>query len=133
MERVHRGGCHCGQLRYECDAELNDVAHCHCSICRRTTGGIVTTWATVPVERFRWTLGAPAEYRSSPPCVRYFCGNCGAQLAFFAEQSPATIDITTATLDDVALVVPDRHIWVTSRLPWIHLDEHLPEEQEEIL
>jgi hypothetical protein len=23
---------------------LRDIAHCHCSICRRTTGGIPTTW-----------------------------------------------------------------------------------------
>ncbi|MEE9099436.1 MULTISPECIES: GFA family protein [Pseudomonas] len=133
MAAVHAGGCHCGQVRYECDAELNDVAHCHCSICRRTTGGIVTTWATVPLGSFRWTAGTPAEYRSSPPCVRYFCVNCGAQLALFTDLAPDTLDLTTATLDDVAEVLPNRHIWVKSRLPWIHLDEQLPEEREEKL
>lgn len=133
MGQVHLGGCHCGQLRYACDAELSDVAHCHCSICRRTTGGIVTTWATVPLASFRWTVGKPAEYHSSATCVRYFCPNCSAQLALFTDQSPNTLDITTATLDDVALVAPDRHIWVKSRLPWIHLDEQLEEEWEEQL
>lgn len=133
MGAIHQGGCHCGQLRYACDAELADVAHCHCSICRRTTGGIVTTWVTVPLERFRWTAGKPAEYRSSTSCVRYFCANCGAQLALFTDLAPDTLDITIATLDEVADVVPDRHIWVKSRLPWIHLDEQLPEEWEEKL
>lgn len=133
MNAVHTGGCHCGQLRYECDAELTDVAHCHCSICRRTTGGIVTTWTTVPLKSFRWTHGKPAEYRSSPPCVRYFCRNCGAQLALFTDQAPETLDITTATLEEVATVLPNRHIWVNSRLPWIHLDEQLEEEWEERL
>ncbi|MGV8495599.1 GFA family protein, partial [Pseudomonas aeruginosa] len=49
-------------------APLDDVAHCHCSICRRTTGGIVTTWATVPRAAFRWLAGEPAEYASSASC-----------------------------------------------------------------
>ncbi|MFK8400156.1 GFA family protein [Pseudomonas sp. BGr12] len=133
MKAVHAGGCHCGQLRYECDAALTNVAHCHCSICRRTTGGIVTTWATVPLGSFRWTLGTPAEYRSSASCIRYFCSRCGAQLALFTDQAPETLDLTTATLDEVTTVVPDRHIWVKSRLPWIHLDEQLEEEWEEKL
>ncbi|MBD9677765.1 GFA family protein [Pseudomonas sp. PDM18] len=133
MSDVHAGGCHCGQLRYECDAPLTDVAHCHCSVCRRTTGGIVTTWVTVPIGSFRWTQGKPAEYRSSATCLRYFCGSCGAQLALFTDHAPETLDLTTATLDEVATVVPDRHIWVKSRLPWIHLDEQLEEEWEEKL
>ncbi|WP_152218846.1 GFA family protein [Pseudomonas sp. SCB32] len=133
MSATHAGGCHCGQVRYECDAGLEDVAHCHCSICRRTTGGIVTTWVTVPLGSVRWTLGRPAEYRSSASCVRYFCAHCGAHLALFTDLAPDTLDLTIATLDDVAEVAPNRHIWVNSRLPWIHLDEQLPEEWEETL
>ena len=70
MAELHPGGCHCGQLRYAVEAPLDDIAHCHCSICRRTTGGIVTTWATVPLASFRWTAGTPAEYASSSTSVR---------------------------------------------------------------
>jgi hypothetical protein len=44
MSDVHSGGCQCGALRYQFRATLRDIAHCHCSICRRTTGGIPTTW-----------------------------------------------------------------------------------------
>ncbi|MGV8527467.1 GFA family protein, partial [Pseudomonas aeruginosa] len=51
-------------------APLEDVAHCHCSICRRTTGGIVTTWATVPPAAVRWLAGEPAEYASSANWTR---------------------------------------------------------------
>ncbi|MNO52408.1 Glutathione-dependent formaldehyde-activating enzyme [compost metagenome] len=133
MAEVHQGGCHCGALRYQVDAALDDTAHCHCSICRRTTGGIVVTWATVPSAAFRWLAGAPAEYDSTPGCTRYFCGNCGAQLVFRSERYPDTLDITIATLDHPERVPPDRHIWVKSRLPWLHLDPHLPEEDEEHL
>ncbi|WP_374979375.1 GFA family protein [Pseudomonas solani] len=133
MTQVHMGGCHCGRLRYRFDAPLTDIAHCHCSDCRRTSGGIVTTWITVPLASFTWTRGEPAEYHSSPGCSRYFCGGCGCLLGLFTQQAPDTMDVTTATMDDVAQALPDRHIWVRSRLPWLHLDPGLPEEQEETL
>ena len=41
--------------------------------------------------------------------------------------------MTIATLDQPELAPADRHIWTDSRLPWLHLDEHLPEEREETL
>lgn len=133
MAALHTGGCHCGQLRYSVDAALDNVAHCHCSICRRTTGGIVTTWATVPLASFRWTVGTPTEYASSASCIRYFCPNCGSQLALFTTLSPGTLDLTIATLDRPESVPADRHIWVKNRLPWLSLDPQLPEEDEEQL
>ncbi|KPW91720.1 hypothetical protein ALO50_01812 [Pseudomonas syringae pv. cerasicola] len=43
MSEIHSGGCHCGGLRYQFDAPLRDIAHCHCSICRRTSGATVVT------------------------------------------------------------------------------------------
>ena len=133
MAELHTGGCHCGQLRYAVEAPLDDVAHCHCSICRLTTGGIVTTWATVPLKSFRWTTGTPAEYTSSNAAVRYFCPRCGSQLAFFTQLAPDTLDLTVATLDRPQDAPADRHIWVKNRLPWLSLDPQLPEEEEEQL
>jgi hypothetical protein len=133
MAELHTGGCHCGQLRYAVEAPLDDIAHCHCSICRRTTGGIVTTWATVPLKSFRWTAGTPAEYASSKVAVRYFCPGCGSQLAFFTLLAPDTLDLTVATLDRPEDTPADRHIWVKNRLPWLKLDPQLPEEDEEAI
>lgn len=52
MQQLHHGGCHCGALRYAFSGPLQDIAHCHCSVCRRVSGGLVTTWITVPREAF---------------------------------------------------------------------------------
>lgn len=131
MAELHTGGCHCGQLRYRFDAPLRDIAHCHCTICRRTSGGIVVTWVTVPLAAFDWLAGSPANYDSSPSCVRYFCGNCGAHVALFTRHSPHTLDVTVATLDHPEMAPAQRHIWTTTRLPWLHLDERLPSEEGE--
>ncbi|MBC9252907.1 aldehyde-activating protein [Pseudomonas alcaligenes] len=133
MSDLHTGGCHCGQLRYAFGGALQDIAHCHCSICRRTSGGIVTTWVTVARAGFQWTAGEPGAYASSASCTRYFCPGCGCQLALFTTLSPGSLDVTVATLDEVAQAPADRHIWVKSRLPWLHLDPQLPEEDEENL
>jgi hypothetical protein len=131
MEQIHTGGCHCGSLRYQFEAPLEDIAHCHCSICRRTSGGTVMTWVTVPLDSFRWLAGSPAAYDSGPTCVRYFCGNCGAHLALFTRNSLEEIDVTIATLDHPEQAAASRHIWIENRLPWLHLDEHLPEREGE--
>ncbi|MDO9617519.1 MAG: GFA family protein [Pseudomonas sp.] len=133
MSDIHQGGCQCGALRYEFAAPLRDIAHCHCSICRRSTGGIVTTWITVPLASFRWLAGTAREYASSSSCTRSFCPTCGAHLTLFTTLSPHSLDITIATLDQPELAQADRHIWVQSRLPWLSLDPNLPEERQEII
>lgn len=133
MSEVHSGGCQCGALRYQFQAPLRDIAHCHCSVCRRSSGGIVTTWITVPLASFRWLAGVPREYASSASCTRSFCPTCGAQLCLFTTLSPQTLDITVATLDHPELAPADRHIWVQNRLPWLHLDPQLPEEWQEFI
>ena len=133
MSNAQQGGCQCGQLRYQFHAPLRDIAHCHCSICRRTSGGIVTTWITVPLASFQWLCGTPATFASSPTCTRFFCPGCGAQLALLTQLSPTTLDVTVATLDHPQQAPADRHIWVSSRLPWLQLDPQLPQEDEERL
>ena len=133
MSELHTGGCHCGRLRYQFSGPLRDIAHCHCSICRRTSGGLVTTWITLPASAFTWLEGVRARYDSSASCARYFCSNCGAHLALVTHLSPDSIDVTIATLDHPELAPADRHIWTDSRLPWLHLDQHLPQEPQETL
>ena len=119
-----RGGCHCGRTRYEvAAAALDDVATCHCTICRRTSGAPITTWATVPETSFRWTAEAPAQYASSGVATRYFCPRCGAQLALVHASWKGSIDFTIATLEAPERFPPTRHIWATTALPWVPLGD----------
>lgn len=133
MSEQHEGGCQCGALRYRIEASLSDSAHCHCAICRRSSGGILTTWVTVPRTSFQWLQGQPRTFASSASCSRYFCADCGAHLALFTTLSPRTLDVTVATLDAPERAPANRHIWVGSRLPWLSVDPQLPEEDEELL
>jgi len=87
----------------------------------------------VPRQAFHWLRGTPKAFASSASCTRYFCGDCGAHLTLFTSLSPDTLDVTVATLDEPEQTAADRHIWVGSRLPWLRVDPHLPEENEEII
>ena len=35
MKKTYTGGCQCGKVRYEVQAEIGDVITCNCSRCRK--------------------------------------------------------------------------------------------------
>jgi len=127
----HTGACLCGGIRYRIDAPLDDIAHCHCTMCRRNTGGIATTWTTVPRASFEVTRGQLKTYRSSRDTIRHFCPDCGALVALFTDKAPTTVDVTLATLDHADRHPAQRHIFFADRLPWLALDTELPHEDGE--
>ncbi len=120
------GGCCCGAVRYVIEASAADVSHCHCSICRRSSGAPVVTWLTVPRPTLRLLSGTPRERQSSTHAVRSFCADCGTALTFRGDGQPDTLDVTVASLDHPERVAPREHIWVGNALPWMRLDDDLP-------
>jgi hypothetical protein len=122
------GGCYCCAIRYRVTGSPFNATNCHCSICRRTTGAPFVSWFSVRPHGFRLVQGEPERFRSSPSGVRGFCGRCGTQLTFQSE-GLEEIDVTTASLDDPALVPPADNTRTSNRLPWIVADG-LPDHKE---
>ena len=120
------GGCFCGFVRYEAGGEASHETHCHCSICRRTTGAAFVSWASFPKAQFVFTRGEPTAFASSDVGTRYFCPRCGCQLAFQYRSHPL-VDISLGSLDDPAGIAPRDHTQTSSRLPWIQLADGLPD------
>lgn len=123
---IHEGGCLCGAIRYRITAPLSNVAHCHCSMCRKASGAPFVTWVVVPVDAVKIVKGAPAVYRSSADSERRFCPNCGAQITFWTSRAATGMDVTTGTLDDPDACRASRHVWASSRLTSLHIDDGLP-------
>lgn len=96
---VHRGGCHCGRVRFEVDAPAAlDVVECNCSICSMT--GFVHL--IVPAARFRLLQGADDlhEYRFGTGTARHwFCRHCGIKSFYVPRSNPEGIDINVRCLD----------------------------------
>jgi hypothetical protein len=129
---IIQGGCLCGALRYALHGVSDDVAHCHCRICQRSSGAGMLTWATYPAAAMRYVSGEPSVYRSSASAVREFCGRCGTQLIFRGDDG-ATVDVTVASLDEPDLLVPAANIWTGARRAWLHhFDASLPSYTNEV-
>ncbi|MFZ5655413.1 MAG: GFA family protein [Pseudomonadota bacterium] len=112
------GGCFCGALRYRI-GRVEQVANCHCSMCRRTSGAPFVTWLVVPREAFAWTLGTPAHLQSSARGERWFCAACGTPIACRIATRPDQIDITLGSLDHPDRFTPALDVHRRSRLPWV--------------
>jgi len=120
------GGCFCGAIRFQCDENPIETACCHCSICRRTTGAPLLAFATFSTKNFTYTKGTPSIFKSSATGKREFCNNCGTQICFRTTDTPEIIDIISGTLDEPEKVAPTHHIYTSSKLSWIKLDDQLP-------
>src|SRR5207245_8566880 len=124
------GGCFCGAIRYRVSARTRDVSHCHCTICRRTTGAPFVTWATFPAAALVFTAGTPAELRATPRALRQLCAACGTALTFRETARPGSVDVTVGSMDRPDGVVPAAHIWTASQLAWLRLGDDLPRHAE---
>jgi hypothetical protein len=128
MEQTrYAGGCLCGAVRYEASGPARNLCYCHCHSCRRAAGSPAVAWGTFARGGFRVTHGTLAEFHSSDPVQRGFCAACGSCLTYRHEARPAEIDVTLATLDEATQLVPQMHVWVADKLPWVRIADGLPQ------
>lgn len=120
------GGCLCAAIRYDVTEIPIDAGYCHCRLCQRSSGAPTLLWLTVSDGGFHYTKGTPSRYQSSETGTREFCAVCGTQLMFRSSNSPHTIDVTVATLDDPGGVKPDYHIWTASQMDCVQFNDDLP-------
>lgn len=125
-EQMITGGCACGAIRYRLASVPFDSGYCHCKICQRSAGAPVLAFATVPLGDFIIERGEPRRRRSSDFGERWFCPDCGTQLAMHVDHQPDTIDFTLGPLDDTSRFAPSFHIWCASRIGWLEIADGLP-------
>jgi len=125
---ILRGGCLCGEIRYEIEGAVQPPEHCHCGMCRKAHGAAFSTNAVVDTASLRVVSGAHllTEYESSPNRRKCFCSRCGSQLFIRRQNRPQITVITLGTLDDAPSVKPTRHVFTASKAPWYEIDEALP-------
>ena len=123
------GSCLCGRIRYEVNAPLGAVEHCHCSMCRKAHGAAFSTNALVPTAALKITSGTEllAEYDSSPNRRKCFCSKCGSQLFIRRTNKPEFTMLTLGTIDGAPQTVPERHVFVASKASWYTITDALPQ------
>lgn len=114
------GRCNCGSIQFEFDYSPDGVYVCHCSICRRSTGGNGIAVVLVPNEHFRWTQGREhivAWKKAGSDWETRFCRRCGSRVP--GQNDPARVFVPAGLLPGHgnALRVL-HHIWVGSKAEW---------------
>jgi hypothetical protein len=113
------GGCFCGKIRYQIDDGDYPAGHCHCTMCRRTSGAPYVSWLVVPKARFKYTRAEPAVLESSAHGRRYFCTSCGTPVVCIVDSHPDNVDITIGSLDAPEAIVPKLEFYTDTKLPWV--------------
>lgn len=104
-ERItHRGGCHCGTVRWEVDAAIDEVIACNCSICSKR-GSLL---AFAPSADFRLLSGEDRlkDYRfASKRIAHLFCVECGTESFSRGAKPDGTtmVAINIRCIDDIDL------------------------------
>jgi hypothetical protein len=122
------GGCLCGAVRYEVRGPFLRAGHCHCSRCRKHSGGAVSTQGRVRREHFVLLRGAERvrNYRQAGHASKAFCEVCGSSLFGGSWPDGPEVSIRLGTLDGDPGIRPQYRTFVDSRAPWDEITDDLP-------
>lgn len=74
------GACLCGAVAFEIEVRQLKLYRCHCSLCRRQSGGTSNCAAVVDARHFRWIRGQDgvSSWTRSTGYRSDFCSRCGS-------------------------------------------------------
>ena len=125
------GGCLCGAVRYQSEAEPVLTAVCHCRECQKQTSSAFSVLVVLPKDSLRTEGRALASVRTvgedtGLTTTRRFCPECGSAIVSAVGATPELEWLKAGTLDDTSWLRPQMHIWVSSAQPWVSLDDDIP-------
>lgn len=105
---THKGGCHCGEVRFEFDAPAAvDVTDCNCSMCNMT--GYVHVF--IPKADLRFLAGEDdlVEYRfNTGQAVHMFCSTCGIKPLYQPRSHPDKWSVNYRCVETGTLTIAKR-------------------------
>ena len=130
------GGCHCGYITYEGEADPETATICHCTDCQKLSGSAFRTAVPVKSDAFRIVTGEPAIYvktaESGNKRQQGFCPRCGSPIfSTPPSEGPKNYMIRLGTVRQRDQFAPKVPIWARSRQRWLdHLSSTRALEKE---
>ena len=125
------GGCFCGAVRYEAEANLKEAYYCHCRTCQKMSGAPAEIGIFVKRGSLHFPKEKPKYLQSSPIGKRGFCPHCGSRLIWMSPDKEEWTNLSAGSLDHPENVEPSEHICVESQLPWYDVADNLPRKHSE--
>jgi hypothetical protein len=125
---MYSGQCLCGEVKVEIRGSISDIIHCHCSLCRKSSGTAYATNGFVSSAEFSVIQGEQQlkAFSLKQGRLRHFCSNCGSPVYSSSAADPGRIRIRLGILDSEITERPISHNFVSSKACWDNLDADLP-------
>lgn len=125
------GGCHCGNITYEAELNLNNVVICHCTDCQSLSGSAFRTVAMTENDAFKLLAGEPKIYiktgDSGNKREQAFCAECGSPIySSSVGDGPKKYGIRLGTVDQRNQIAPKKQKWIGSSHSWTQQIDSLP-------
>ena len=124
-----RGSCLCGAVRFEVEQPFISMAYCHCTNCKKISGGVGTVNGRARTAGIRVLEGADrlTTFQPAEGTAKTFCSICGSNLFGGGWPESEHASVRLAALDTPFEAKPGAHIFVRSVAPWETLpDDGLP-------
>ena len=119
-----KGSCLCGDIRFETAAKPQGASMCHCSQCRKQSGGI---WSSAYVKDTELTITGPVSwYEASPNAKRGSCPRCGSFL-FWKANDEDTISFSLGSVDGPTGLTLSKHIFVADKGDYYEIADGVPQ------
>ncbi|KAB8078441.1 Mss4-like protein [Aspergillus leporis] len=116
------GTCACTHITYTASHAPKTLTNCHCTPCRKHSGGPYQTWVLFSAKDITWTSEEPVLRRSSHCATRGICPRCGSNLSLVYDSEPGELYTAAGTIDDGGAVPrPCAHIFVKEKAAWFEL------------
>jgi hypothetical protein len=121
-----QGSCLCGGVRFEVTEPFETVTQCHCTSCKKISGGVGTVSGRVGTDAIRVLEGEEllTSFQPDEGVAKTFCSVCGSNLFGGGWPASPRTSVRLSALDSSFDRRPEQHIYVRSVAAW----ETLPDD-----
>jgi hypothetical protein len=123
---VINGSCLCGAVEFEITGEFEPRSYCHCTSCKRLSGGAATANARVRSDEINVLKGREllTTYTPEGGSAKTFCSVCGSNLFGGGWPEREYCSVRLPAIDSPFEGKPTQHIFTRSVAVW----ETLPDD-----
>lgn len=121
-----QGSCQCGGVAFVVSEPFTTLSFCHCTTCKKISGGAGTANGGVRTGAIRITRGDDLvrTYQPDEGSAKTFCARCGSNLFGGGWPESERSSVRLSAIDSPIEQRPARHLYVRSVAPW----ETLPDD-----
>jgi hypothetical protein len=123
------GSCWCGGVRFEVTEPFIRLTFCHCTSCKRISGGVGTANGRARADTIRITEGRDllTTYQPDEGTAKTFCSRCGSNLFGGGWPEAEEVSVRITAIDEGLEQTPEAHTYARSVAEWETLpDDGLP-------